>query len=969
MASGEALAKSAPATTRATSPALRFDFGSTSFVEEGYVAVTSRTAFTDDRGYGWIDPIGLTVRDEGLPDALQRDCVLGTKPARFRIAGIPAGRYLLSVHAGNVRSAKVATRVMVVGCEAALPVLVASENELTTLTMSVDVVDSIELTFDSPESTWAVNAITLTPTSASRAPTTSRRELPSKPLEGRSHTLAFSTTQPGTKLGLTTWGVDTALPDPNNVRRSALYMGQDQIDVVRVSFPIRTPLVNGELPDSIADHFTSRLEMAKLAGDKPLRMLPDSDRGVHPWFKNGREVNPQRWVQLLAASQRRYGVKMYGVEPFNEADWGWGQGNAQNLAAIMDTFRATPEFDGVKLIGPSTLGTDSALPWYRTLGDRIDHGTTHALGGSFASYVNFYLNVSADGRIADNPEVHNLVEVISGAEYGLTYAIWWGAAERARGAFVNAVQGERLAYAEDRERWSSASVYRAPSGKIQAFLGSSERVGQETEYRLVSKDRPVFFDGDGPRHDVDVRVRQDNEQMIDITWGEDVQPKLGGRYVIVNRETGKVLAVADASKQNGAGIIQADYRGTPEQQWEVQPLSARFGDQSYFTIRALHSGKSLDTTDWTHEEGAAIQQWGDGDASAQHWFFDYAGDNDFFVRSRWSAKYLQPTGDVITQTASHDSAKQRWRLVPLGAQKIEFDRPAAPTGLTALAKPAAVELRWHASTDADVTLYTVLRSQQTNGAFEVIARGVTETTFVDSTAEPRQAYRYVVRAEDRCLNRSDASVAVTATATGEASVVAHYTFGAGVTDDSGNGNHATIAGSPNYEVGPTGGSAVRLYGVRDYLRLPVSLGTLHDFSFATWIQPQGGDAWQRIFDFGNDETQFLFLTPRSSTGTLRFAAKNGGAESTLEARGLPEGVWSHVVVTLNGKTARLYVNGRQAAESHDWPIAPADLRPIFNYLGKSQFSVDPLLCARLADVQIWNHAITQEQVRELSQRP
>ncbi|BCM92694.1 extracellular exo-alpha-L-arabinofuranosidase [Abditibacteriota bacterium] len=588
------------------------------------------------------------------------------------------------------------------------------------------------------------------------------------------HTLAFSTDAPGKKLPLTNWGLDTAWAVPDNMRRGILYMGKDQVDTVRVSFPINEPLVNGDLPASKNEHFTTRIEIAKMAGDKPWTMLPDTEAGVNPWYKNGRDVIPERWVQLMAASQRRYGKKLASVEAFNEADYGWGQGSAENLNNILGVLKQNPDFAGVKISGPSTLNDDWANPWYQTLKGRLDQGTTHSLGGSMESYINFYRNVVADGKVADQPEVHNLVEVIAGAEYGLQSAIWWGTAEYARGEFVKAVQGERLAYAEDRPRWSAAGVYRAPSGKVQAFIGTSERMGQTTSYHLISQDRPVFFNGDGPRRDFTYTIPggRNADAAINITWGQDVQPKVEGRYVIVNRKSGQVLGVVGANKENGADIQQMDYNKATNQQWDVAPLVTPVGDQSYFALRAVHSGKTLDTADWNYDEGGRIQQWGAGEAGAQHWYFDYAGDNCFYIRSRWSTKCLgiagasQSAGASVQQFSLANVPNLQWRLVPVSGLKdspLDFVAPHNPTGLTASPKPMAVALQWNANREADLSDYTVFRSTKAGGPYDTIARGVTGNSFIDTDVSAQTKYFYVVKAVDCSLNQSTFSVETSAT--------------------------------------------------------------------------------------------------------------------------------------------------------------------------------------------------------------
>ena len=62
-----------------------------------------------------------------------------------------------------------------------------------------------------------------------------------------------------------------------------------------------------------------------------------------------------------------------------------------------------------------------------------------------------------------------------------------------------------------------------------------------------------------------------------------------GRYVIVSKFSGRVLAVKDASQDNGAEIVQAEYTGAANQRWLLKRLT-----DGYYSIRATHSLKSLD---------------------------------------------------------------------------------------------------------------------------------------------------------------------------------------------------------------------------------------------------------------------------------------------------------------------------------------------------------------------------------------
>ena len=55
---------------------------------------------------------------------------------------------------------------------------------------------------------------------------------------------------------------------------------------------------------------------------------------------------------------------------------------------------------------------------------------------------------------------------------------------------------------------------------------------------------------------------------MNITWGADVPPVINGRYIVVNRNSGKVMEVAGASTNNGANIQQNAYTGGTHQQFD-----------------------------------------------------------------------------------------------------------------------------------------------------------------------------------------------------------------------------------------------------------------------------------------------------------------------------------------------------------------------------------------------------------------
>ncbi|MEJ2419779.1 MAG: RICIN domain-containing protein, partial [Exilibacterium sp.] len=436
------------------------------------------------------------------------------------------------------------------------------------------------------------------------------------------HTVSFDTEDPGEYKGLDLWGLDTAWLWDANVIRGVNFMGKPQVDVIRFSFTGDTPIVDGELTGSGIDEFNERMRIVDTytGPDTVLYLNNDTENWTSNPYLDTNGVDPTAWAELIAVTTRKAeeaGRKVISVAPFNEPDYGTWQGDISRFGDVSRWLRQSgnfPEFSNsvptgefISIMGGNTLNNDQAANWYDTLNGLglLEEGNTHQLAGSFDSYAQFYQTVEQNGDIGTNDELHNVMEAMVGAEYGMDNGIWWGTAERARGEFVKASDGMRLAYAEDRPNWTAASVYRAPSGKIQAFVGESERQAQPTTYRFFARDRPVFYNGYGPQRFFDVTTtgaqgyqtpnHRNAESVVNITWGEDVQPVIDGRYYLVNRGSSQVMEVAGSSTDNGAFIEQNVFDGGRNQQWDVTPIRRDIGgDNSYFEIRAVHSGKVPD---------------------------------------------------------------------------------------------------------------------------------------------------------------------------------------------------------------------------------------------------------------------------------------------------------------------------------------------------------------------------------------
>ncbi|MFM2294196.1 MAG: hypothetical protein RLZZ350_609 [Verrucomicrobiota bacterium] len=193
--------------------------------------------------------------------------------------------------------------------------------------------------------------------------------------------------------------------------------------------------------------------------------------------------------------------------------------------------------------------------------------------------------------------------------------------------------------------------------------------------------------------------------------------------------------------------------------------------------------------------------------------------------------------------------------------------------------------------------------------------------------------------------------------------VAQLQFNTNALDSSGFGNNGFASGLPNYVAGHSG-QAVELDGVNNFIQLPPNVPNGASFTFAAWVYWTGSSQWQRIFDFGDDTTHYMFLSPRSGGNTLRFAISSTGTEQFIETAQLAANTWTHLAVTLTNGAAKLYVNGALAASATGFTNSPATLTPAKNYLGKSQFA-DPLFAGRLDEVMLTDTALTAAQISSL----
>ena len=153
-------------------------------------------------------------------------------------------------------------------------------------------------------------------------------------------------------------------------------------------------------------------------------------------------------------------------------------------------------------------------------------------------------------------------------------------------------------------------------------------------------------------------------------------------------------------------------------------------------------------------------------------------------------------------------------------------------------------------------------------------------------------------------------------------------------------------------------------------------------TFEVWVDWPGvsGDAewWQRIFDFGNsdagegqqgdDGASYLFLSPHAWDDHMRVAFSPGGKDSEsalIEVDPLPAGNNRHVAVVVDDDldTITLYVQGASVG-STAFTDSLSSLTDVNNWIGRSQFALDPDFKGSIDEFRIYNVALSADQVMD-----
>lgn len=326
-----------------------------------------------------------------------------------------------------------------------------------------------------------------------------------------------------------------------------------------------------------------------------------------------------------------------------------------------------------------------------------------------------------------------------------------------------------------------------------------------------------------------------------------------------------------------------------------------------------------------------------------------------------------------------DGVTDGWLTIDLGeSTSIAAVSYAPRSGYTSRCVGASV----YGSNDGEnwTRLYTIT---------ENVAAGALTYIFAEQFATEDNEYRYIKYAVPEGDTSANCNIAelklYTIPVVIEEGVTAHYDMsgnGDVLVDISGNNNDAVLYGAADTDYTSYGDETVMQFADHAYAELPSGLiGKDGIFTIQTTFSTQTqGNYWlwtlgQGVGSWGAGNIgDYIFLSPKSAQngykdqflGAVKVGDEANGGEKRIPASGNTLGS-GYVTATLvsDGATLTLYVDGTKESElTHGLDISSViPSGKVLGYIGKSLYNGDALLTANVADMKIWNQALTEEEIQ------
>jgi hypothetical protein len=197
--------------------------------------------------------------------------------------------------------------------------------------------------------------------------------------------------------------------------------------------------------------------------------------------------------------------------------------------------------------------------------------------------------------------------------------------------------------------------------------------------------------------------------------------------------------------------------------------------------------------------------------------------------------------------------------------------------------------------------------------------------------------------------------------------------GAVISDIVGNTN-GTLQGTANWQTAtdfPGGSRSVLQFdGTSNYIQLPaMNFDYSQGFTVESWVYYEEFNKFSRIIDFGNGQGQDnIVFANEDTTNNLFFLVLPEDSPRIKASNALEEKKWMYLVATVDGSgNAKIYKNG-QLIQSGKQNV-PKNIERQNNYIGKSNWPGDALFKGQIAEVRIWNVALSADVIEAKYNNP
>ena len=212
--------------------------------------------------------------------------------------------------------------------------------------------------------------------------------------------------------------------------------------------------------------------------------------------------------------------------------------------------------------------------------------------------------------------------------------------------------------------------------------------------------------------------------------------------------------------------------------------------------------------------------------------------------------------------------------------------------------------------------------------------------------------------------------------------VSHYKFdessGTTTADSSGNGHVGTLNGGATFSSLGISGNAILLDGTDGYVSIADSSDLdLNEMTISAWVNyisilpaPDGNQGIVNKYrtDQPNEGGYELFI--REGTGDVDSGLKDDSGNITGASNSISAGSWHHIGLTYDGSTIKLYVNGvLKDSETKNVTVTPNSLPLIIGALMDQNSTVHRFFKGRIDEVQIFDEALSQDQIQSLFNNP